>query len=83
MTWIGIGLTIIAVILVPGLVLLWRVSGKWTRVEVKLDSVVDKVAEIIRDKDKVHQEMLAQMREDRAATNTRLRWLEEHLWKTP
>lgn len=81
MVIIEIILSIIAVLLLPGLTLLWRGAVKWTRVEVKLDTVTDKLQEIVRDKDKVHQEMLVQMREDRTATNSRLRWLEENLWK--
>jgi hypothetical protein len=81
MTLIGIALTAIAVLILPGVALLWRGAVKWTRVEVKLDNVVADLGRIVEDKDRTHAEMIAQMREDRAATNQRLRWLEEHLWK--
>jgi hypothetical protein len=81
MTLTGIALTVIAVLLIPGLTLLWRGAVKWTRVEVKLDAVVKDLSKIVEDKDRTHAELAAQMREDRTATNSRLRWLEEHLWK--
>jgi hypothetical protein len=81
-TLIGIALTIIAVLILPGVALLWRGAVKWTRVEIKLDNVVKDLGIIVADKDRTHAELAAQMREDRTATNQRLRWLEEHLWKT-
>lgn len=76
-------LSIVTLILIPLVVFLIRGAIKWTRVESKLDNVVSELREIVNDKDKVHLEIYAQMREDRAATDRRLRWLEEHLWRRP
>lgn len=79
--WITLILTILSVLLIPCLILLVRATVKWTRVEDRLNMVADDLKELVHDKDKVHQEIIAQMREDRNATNRRLRWLEENLWK--
>lgn len=68
-------------ILIPLIVFLLRGAIKWTRVEDKLDHAVKELTSIAADKDRVHNEIFAQMREDRAATDKRLRWLEEYLWK--
>lgn len=64
----------------PTLVLMFRAAMKWTRVEDQLNNVADDLKALIVDKDKTHAEMLQQMREDRNATNRRLRWLEENVW---
>jgi hypothetical protein len=68
-----------------------RSVRNWTRMEIRLESLANSVEKLVVDKDRVHNEivareqevhneMLSQMREDRNATNLRLRWLEEHLW---
>lgn len=58
-----------------------RLTIKWTQVEDKLQNICDKVESLVKDKDQVHREMIQTMREDRSATDKRLRWLEENLWK--
>lgn len=79
MTLVPIILSIIAILLIPGIAVLIRGAIKWTRVEVKLDTVVDKMEELVHDKDKIHNELYSQMKSDREATNARLTYL-EHLW---
>jgi hypothetical protein len=74
-------LAIIATLLIPTVVFLVRGAIKWTRVESKLDHAISELSEIAADKDRVHHEIYVQMREDRTATDKRLRWLEEYLWK--
>lgn len=74
-------MTFIGVLLIPLLAVLWRGAVKWTRVETKLDNVIEDLKMIVEDKDKVHREMTDQMREDRKATNDRLTWLERNLWE--
>lgn len=75
-----------------GLGFIIRASMRWARVEIRLDEVCADVSLLTSNKDKVHSEMVEnmslvhrdisnQMREDRAATNQRLRWLEENVWK--
>lgn len=66
--------------LIPALVLLVRLVVKWTKVEERLAELAEDMRELVKDKDKVHTELATQMREDRAATDRRLRWLEENLW---
>jgi hypothetical protein len=68
-------------VLSPILLLLIRTIQKWTRVEDKLEDLVTDVKQLVIDKDRVHLEINTQIREDRTATDRRLRWLEEHLWK--
>jgi len=74
--WVITGLSIISVLLIPVLVLMFRGAVKWTRTEDKLSVLIDDVRELINDKDKVHQEILEQMRQDREATNTRITYIE-------
>lgn len=75
------GLTVIGVILIPLIAIMVRMIVKWTRIEDKLSHVADSIDKLVKDKDQVHGELLAQMREDRKATDRRLRWLEENRWK--
>lgn len=74
-------LSVISIVIIPIIVLLVRGAIKWTRVESKLESLVLSVDKLVKDKDTVHNEIIAQMRDDRKATDRRLRWLEEHLWR--
>lgn len=78
---IGVVATIIGLVILPVLFVLMRAMIKWSRVETKLDHVVGRLDEIVRDKDKVHTEIVEQMKEDRSATNARLTWLERNLWR--
>jgi|SRR5205809_684987 len=79
--WIGVVLTAIGVVVVPCMLFLWRSAVRWTRVETKLETIFEKLDEIVKDKDKVHQEIIVSQREDRLATNRRLEWLERNLWQ--
>lgn len=74
-------LSVISIVVIPIIVLLVRGAVKWTRVESKLESLVSSVDKLVKDKDTVHNEIIVQMRDDRKATDRRLRWLEEHLWR--
>jgi uncharacterized membrane protein YgaE (UPF0421/DUF939 family) len=74
-------LGIVSTLLIPLIIFAVRGAIKWTRVEEKLDSAIHELKNITDDKDRVHTEIYTQMREDRAATDRRLRWLEEYLWK--
>lgn len=78
--WYGVVVTGSTVIVVPLVAMLIRGSIKWTRLENKLDGVIDDVRELVISKDKVHLLIMEDMRTDREATNKRLRWLEEYLW---
>lgn len=75
--FVTVGLTIIGVIIIPTLVLLVRGTIKWTRTEDQLRELVGDVRQLVDAKEKVHSEMYAQMREDRSATDKRLRYIEE------
>jgi hypothetical protein len=78
--WIMLVMSTISILLIPSLLLLVRLVTKWTRAEERLMELAKDMGELVKDKDKVHAEMLAQMREDRSVTDRRLRWLEENLW---
>lgn len=75
--FVTIALSAIGILLVPALALLVRIAVKWTRTEDRLGTLVTDVRELVDAKDKVHAEMLAQMRADRDATDKRLRFIEE------
>ncbi len=74
-------LTLIGVLFIPIIVMLYRGIVKWTRTEDKLDELVRDVQQLVKDKDATHSAMIQTMSDDRRATDRRLRWLEEHLWK--
>jgi hypothetical protein len=73
-------LTFVSAIGIPSFVFSYRVTAKWTRVEERLQEMVRSMGKLVEDKDKVHAAIQQEIRDDRAATNLRLRWLEEHLW---
>lgn len=70
-------LTLIFMVISAILTIVVRGERRQTRTEDKVSQMVDKVEEIVRDKDRIHKEMLEQMRYDRDATNKRLRFVEE------
>jgi outer membrane murein-binding lipoprotein Lpp len=79
--WAILLTSLLSILLIPALVLLVRISQKWTRSEDKLEQIASDMSDLVIDKDKVHQELVNQMREDRNATNLRLRYLEENFWR--
>lgn len=72
---------IMATLILPVVVFLIRGAMKWSAVETKLDQAITRLDAIVRDKDATHQVMLQQMSDDRRATDRRLRWLEENVWR--
>lgn len=78
--WGSLALTFIGVILVPLFVLLFRIAIGATRLEDRVAGIEEDLKALVADKDRVHNAMYEQMKEDRSATNTRLRWLEENVW---
>lgn len=74
-------LSIFAIFIIPLMALTIRAVVKWTRVEAKLETIAQNMEKLVKDKDAVHAEIITTMREDRRATDRRLRWLEEHIWK--
>lgn len=79
--FVTIGLSVLSILVIPALGFLIRITIKWTRVEDKLDHIADDMVKLVQDKDKVHLEITRQMSDDRKATDRRLRWLEENVWK--
>lgn len=69
-------LTVISVLLIPAVAFLIRGAIKWTRTEDNVAHLVDKVSQLVDDKDKIHTEIYMQMQHDRDATNRRLEYLE-------
>lgn len=75
--WVVAVLAIFSVLLIPTLLFIVRGTVKWTRTEDKLTQLVDSIGRLVSDKDKVHTEILEQMRVDRESTDKRLRFIEE------
>jgi hypothetical protein len=73
-------LSFIAVLLIPSLILMVRAAMKWTRVEDNLKAVIGDLDKLVKDKDRIHADLVAQMKSDRDATNKRLVWLERNVW---
>lgn len=78
---IALAMTFLGIVLIPLLGLVIRVVIKMTRAEDKLNAVAESMKKLVEDKDKVHSEMLAQMRDDRKASDERLRYLERYVWR--
>lgn len=79
LNWLALVISAMGVIMIPAIALLFRGAIKWSRTEGKLDVVIQKVSEIVADKDKVHSDLYNAIREDRNATNRRLEYL-ERIW---
>lgn len=74
-------LGLFGIILIPAITLMIRSAVKWAKLESKVDVVIEDLKKLVQDKDKVHNELTAQLSHDREATDKRLRWLEQHLWR--
>lgn len=79
--WVSVALTIVTLLIVPMVVALLRGMAKWTRVELRLEQIVTGFTKFADDNSEAHRQMVAQMRDDRNATNDRLTWLERNLWR--
>ena len=79
--WIGVGLSILGVVLIPSQVALFRAAMKWADIQSEVRQLSRKLAEMIEQKNRDHDNIYKGMQDDRLATNQRLRWLEEHVWR--
>jgi len=79
--WADIGISILGIILIPFLALLFRLTIKSTQLVDRVANIDQGLKEAVQNQTKQNAELNAQMRDDRLATNQRLRWLEENLWR--
>jgi len=56
-------------------------AARWARTEERLEELISDVKELVENKDQAHRLIMETIKDDREATNRRLRWLEEHLWR--
>lgn len=70
----------IVVVLLAILGVLFRATTRWTKLETSVRHMEQSATDSQTQNRQVHIEIYQQMREDRAATDRRLRWLEEHIW---
>jgi hypothetical protein len=63
-----------------GVVYLVKGAQRWTKTESRLEDLVHQVEKLIANKSEEHRVILSTIRDDRQATDRRLRWLEENLW---
>lgn len=56
-------------------------AARWARTEERLEDLIMDVKKLVADKDEAHKLIMETLKDDREATNRRLRWLEEHLWR--
>lgn len=68
------------VVLIPLGVTLLRLATKAATLELRIKQSVDAIQQLVQDKDRVHQAIVEQMKEDRKATNERLQYLEREVW---
>lgn len=61
-------LSTLALLILIAIAYLVRGTAKWTQTQDKQDQLIDRVTTLVADKDKVHNEILAQMRYDRDAS---------------
>ena len=64
--------------LIPAVVLMYRVITRWIKREDKITALADNMTHIVENNDRAHQEIITQMRYDRSVTDRRLRWFEEY-----
>lgn len=76
-----LALSATAIIVLPVAGLSIRMIIKWTKIEAKMTEVIDDIRKVTEEKERVHTVIFEQLKEDRKATDRRLRWLEEHLWR--
>lgn len=81
MAWLTLAVSIVGIILIPILIVLFRLTVVLTKDRDKIETIANDLSDLVDAKDKIHAEIYRQMREDRSDTNRRLRWLEENLWK--
>ena len=74
-------LSILTILVIPMIGLLWRIATFRAKITDDIEDIGKDIRALVSDKDRVHKELADQMREDRRATNERLRWLEENLWR--
>lgn len=79
--WVIVALGAFTGVLLPTFAIMWRGAIRWTRVEDRLAGLCEDIKELVESKDRVHAEMLAQMRYDREATDRRLRFIEEYFMR--
>jgi hypothetical protein len=80
---LGIILTVFAVLIIPALALLVRITRKWTRIEDQLGDMTGDIRQLTEDKTNAHQRLYEAMKQDREATDRRLTWLEQNFWQRP
>lgn len=76
-------LAVMGVIILPMAALMIRLVIRWSKMESSLATLTMDVSELVRQKEATHNAMLDTMREDRKATDRRLRYLEERVWNIP
>ena len=83
-TWatlaMALGLALLSA-LVSIVVYIIKGVARWARTEERLEELITDVKELVKDKDQAHRLIMDTLKDDREATNRRLRWLEEHLWR--
>lgn len=72
--WTATSLSVLSVLGIPALALVIRLTIRFT-------VLADRLTAVAEGEEKAHTEMYRTMREDRAVTDKRLRWLEENLWR--
>lgn len=83
--WASVAVAVLALAWVASTWLLSRALRQATRGgerDAQLTRLITDVDKLVQDKDRAHDLLARQMADDRAATDRRLRWLEEHLWMT-
>lgn len=66
---------------IPILGFLITISVQWGGLRSELKSINKELIDIVKDKDDMQHSILDQMKVDRDATDRRLRWLEENVWR--
>lgn len=75
--WLTLAVAVVGTLMIPALALLVRVIVKSTRTTDQLNNLGDNIKTLVESKDKIHAEMLEQMRHDRESFDRRLRFMEE------
>jgi uncharacterized protein YoxC len=73
-------ITALALLILPALAFLVRITVKWQRVEDNLKEVTDDLTEIVKENAGAHKELYKLTKGMQEALDRRIRWLEQNVW---
>lgn len=77
---LAIIISVLAVLIIPALALLVRISVKWQRLEDGLSDIDEDVKQLVKEKSDANRELYNLIKTGLEAIDKRVRWLEQNIW---